>query len=82
MVSFWFIVVFTILLESFRPHCSLCLLYNRTNGRWNIGPRHKFIKYQADAHYEYFDELSVFSAGGANESLVWNSRSILTLPFS
>jgi hypothetical protein len=38
-------------------------------GRWNIGPDHKFIKYQADAHYEAFDELGVFSAGGSNESI-------------
>ena len=38
-------------------------------GRYLIGPDHRFIKYQADAHYELFDRLSVFSAGGSNESI-------------
>ena len=38
-------------------------------GRYVIGPSHRFIKYQADAHYEEFQELSVFSAGGSNESI-------------
>lgn len=39
------------------------------SGRWNLGPDHHFIKYQADAHLENLDELSVFSAGGSNESI-------------
>ena len=38
-------------------------------GRYSTGPDHHFIKYQADAHYEEFNELSVFSAGGSNESI-------------
>jgi hypothetical protein len=39
------------------------------HGRYNLGPDHHFIKYQADAHLEAFDQLSVFSAGGSNESI-------------
>jgi hypothetical protein len=38
-------------------------------GRYAIGPDHKFITYQADAHYEALDELSIFSAGGSNSSI-------------
>jgi hypothetical protein len=38
-------------------------------GRYNLGPDHRFIKYQGDAHYEVLDGLSVFSAGGSNESI-------------
>jgi hypothetical protein len=38
-------------------------------GRHNLGPDHRFIKYQADAHHEVLEELSVFSAGGSNESI-------------
>lgn len=38
-------------------------------GRYMLGPDHRFIKYPADAYYELFDELSVFSAGGSNESI-------------
>ena len=40
-----------------------------TYGRYFVGPDHKFIKYQADSHYEMFDGLSVFSAAGSNESI-------------
>ena len=38
-------------------------------GRYNIGPDRKFLKYQADAHHIFLDDLSVFSAGGGNESI-------------
>ena len=38
-------------------------------GRYALGPDHRFIKYQRDAHFEYMDALSVFSAGGSNESI-------------
>eukprot|EP00339_Tiarina_fusa_P002084 CAMPEP_0117020172 /NCGR_PEP_ID=MMETSP0472-20121206/15374_1 /TAXON_ID=693140 ORGANISM="Tiarina fusus, Strain LIS" /NCGR_SAMPLE_ID=MMETSP0472 /ASSEMBLY_ACC=CAM_ASM_000603 /LENGTH=313 /DNA_ID=CAMNT_0004725319 /DNA_START=158 /DNA_END=1099 /DNA_ORIENTATION=+ len=38
-------------------------------GRHNLGPDHRFIKYQGDAHYEVLDGLGVFSAGGSNESI-------------
>mmetsp|Transcript_27665 Transcript_27665/g.51897 ORF Transcript_27665/g.51897 Transcript_27665/m.51897 type:complete len:316 (+) Transcript_27665:144-1091(+) len=40
-----------------------------TRGRYALGPDRKFIKYQADAHYVLFDELSVFSQAGSNESI-------------
>lgn len=38
-------------------------------GRYFLGADHHFIKYQADAHYHSLVELSVFSAGGGNESI-------------
>lgn len=38
-------------------------------GRYNTGADHKFILYQADAHYESLDALSVFSAGESNSSI-------------
>jgi hypothetical protein len=38
-------------------------------GRHAIGPNRRFIKYQADSHYEMFDGLSVFSKAGTNESI-------------
>jgi regulator of protease activity HflC (stomatin/prohibitin superfamily) len=34
-----------------------------------LGPDKKFLIYQADAHHEHFDSLSVFSAGQGNESI-------------
>lgn len=40
-----------------------------SNGRYSIGPGNKFIKYQADAHFESFDSLSVFSDGASNSSI-------------
>eukprot|EP00804_Cyclotella_cryptica_P005676 CCRYP_000049-RB/>CCRYP_000049-RB protein AED:0.11 eAED:0.11 QI:1916/1/1/1/0.75/0.6/5/318/313 len=40
-----------------------------TNGRYMLGPDRHFIKYQADAHLESFDELSVFSATTSNMSI-------------
>lgn len=40
-----------------------------SSGRYLIGPGRRFIKYQADSHYVYFDELSVFSKAGTNESI-------------
>jgi hypothetical protein len=40
-----------------------------TRGRYHLGPDFKFIKYQADSHFEQFSELSVFSAGNSNESI-------------
>lgn len=36
------------------------------SGRYFIGPDYKFLKYQADAHLIKLDDLSVFSAGGAD----------------
>jgi len=35
-------------------------------GRYFVGPDHKFLKYQADAHLVQFDDLAVFSDGGAD----------------
>ena len=32
-----------------------------SNGRYNLGPDRRFIKYQADAHIESFEALGVFS---------------------
>ena len=40
-----------------------------SSGRYTTGPDHHFIKYPADALYEEFNGLSVFSAGGSNESI-------------
>jgi len=40
-----------------------------TNGRYMLGPDRHFIKYQADAHLESFEELSVFSATTSNVSI-------------
>ena len=31
-------------------------------GRYNLGPDRKFLKYQADAHHEHFEDLAIFSA--------------------
>mmetsp|Transcript_37477 Transcript_37477/g.77736 ORF Transcript_37477/g.77736 Transcript_37477/m.77736 type:complete len:313 (+) Transcript_37477:1654-2592(+) len=42
-------------------------VYSR--GRYNIGPANRFIKYQADAHTESFEEFAVFSAGSSNSSV-------------
>jgi SepF-like predicted cell division protein (DUF552 family) len=42
-------------------------VYSR--GRYAIGPDRRFIKYQADAHLESFDQLGVFSASTSNESI-------------
>jgi len=38
-------------------------------GRYLIGPGHAFIKYQRNAHLEFLDGLSVFSAGSSTESI-------------
>lgn len=38
-------------------------------GRYNLGPDYKFLKYQADAHVENLNEVSVFSAGQTNSSI-------------
>jgi len=38
-------------------------------GRYSTGVTKGFLKYQADAHYEKFDQLSVFSAGESNSSI-------------
>ncbi|KAL7537553.1 hypothetical protein ACHAXR_010241 [Thalassiosira sp. AJA248-18] len=40
-----------------------------SNGRYNIGPDRRFIKYQADAHLESFEQLGVFSATTSNVSI-------------
>jgi len=40
-----------------------------TNGRYMLGPDHRFIKYQADAHLESFEALGVFSATNSNISI-------------
>eukprot|EP00571_Detonula_confervacea_P009803 CAMPEP_0172299580 /NCGR_PEP_ID=MMETSP1058-20130122/1852_1 /TAXON_ID=83371 /ORGANISM="Detonula confervacea, Strain CCMP 353" /LENGTH=371 /DNA_ID=CAMNT_0013009081 /DNA_START=107 /DNA_END=1222 /DNA_ORIENTATION=- len=40
-----------------------------SNGRYAIGADKHFIKYQADAHLESFDELGVFSATTSNVSI-------------
>lgn len=40
-----------------------------TRGRYNLGPTKSFLVYQADAHLEKLDDLSVFSAGGTNSSI-------------
>mmetsp|Transcript_2556 Transcript_2556/g.3917 ORF Transcript_2556/g.3917 Transcript_2556/m.3917 type:complete len:374 (+) Transcript_2556:101-1222(+) len=40
-----------------------------SNGRYGLGPDKRFIKYQADAHVESFDELGVFSATTSNVSI-------------
>jgi len=40
-----------------------------TKGRYNLGPTKSFLKYQADAHLEELDDLSVFSSGGSNSSI-------------
>jgi hypothetical protein len=42
-------------------------VYSR--GRYALGVTKGFLKYQADAHHENFDELSVFSAGESNSSI-------------
>jgi SPFH domain / Band 7 family len=42
-------------------------VYNQ--GRYFLGPGRRFIKYQADSHHVIFDELSVFSKAGSNESI-------------
>jgi hypothetical protein len=42
-------------------------VYSR--GRYSLGVTKGFLKYQADAHYEKLEELSVFSSGGGNESI-------------
>lgn len=42
-------------------------VYSR--GRYALGVTKGFLKYQADAHHENFDELSVFSAGNSNSSI-------------
>lgn len=39
------------------------------SGRYRLGPRHTFFTYPADAHVEEIANLSVFSAGGNNESI-------------
>lgn len=39
-----------------------------SNGRYNLGPDRRFIKYQADAHIESFEALGVFSATTSNVS--------------
>jgi len=38
-------------------------------GRYALGPDRHFIKYQADAHLETFDEMGVFSASTSKESV-------------
>eukprot|EP00568_Trieres_chinensis_P003646 CAMPEP_0183306692 /NCGR_PEP_ID=MMETSP0160_2-20130417/13528_1 /TAXON_ID=2839 ORGANISM="Odontella Sinensis, Strain Grunow 1884" /NCGR_SAMPLE_ID=MMETSP0160_2 /ASSEMBLY_ACC=CAM_ASM_000250 /LENGTH=315 /DNA_ID=CAMNT_0025470133 /DNA_START=15 /DNA_END=962 /DNA_ORIENTATION=+ len=38
-------------------------------GRYLLGPDYKFLKYQADAHHEHLDALSVFSGGTSNASI-------------
>jgi hypothetical protein len=43
--------------------------YVYERGRYNVGPTYKFIKYQADAHFEEFNALSVFSKGASNTSI-------------
>ena len=40
-----------------------------TNGRYMLGPDKKFVKYQADAHVESFENFGVFSATLSNESI-------------
>jgi len=40
-----------------------------SQGRYFLGPAKTFLTYQADAHIEALDELSVFSAGQSNESI-------------
>lgn len=35
-------------------------------GRYLVGPDHKFLKYQADAHYVHLEDVGVFSDGGAD----------------
>lgn len=42
-------------------------VYSR--GRYALGVTKGFLTYQADAHYEQFNELSVFSAGESNSSI-------------
>jgi len=42
-------------------------VYSR--GQYLLGPAKTFLKYQADAHHEVLDDLSVFSAGGSNQSI-------------
>ena len=42
-------------------------MYGR--GRYLLGPARTFLKYPADAQHEILDDLSVFSAGGSNESI-------------
>lgn len=38
-------------------------------GRYMTGPTYDFLKYRSDAHYEEFEDLSIFSSGGSNESI-------------
>mmetsp|Transcript_29586 Transcript_29586/g.66371 ORF Transcript_29586/g.66371 Transcript_29586/m.66371 type:complete len:313 (+) Transcript_29586:222-1160(+) len=40
-----------------------------TSGRYMLGPDKKFVKYQADAHVESFENFGVFSATLSNESI-------------
>ena len=40
-----------------------------TSGRFMLGPDYTFLKYKADAHNLKLSDLSVFSAGGSNESI-------------
>mmetsp|Transcript_26261 Transcript_26261/g.31760 ORF Transcript_26261/g.31760 Transcript_26261/m.31760 type:complete len:316 (+) Transcript_26261:65-1012(+) len=40
-----------------------------SGGRYFLGLGKNFLKYQADAHHEHLEQLSVFSAGGTNESI-------------
>ena len=56
-------------LNQFRVTGSVDTTHVYAYGRYTIGPSHKFVKYQADAQYVEFSELSVFSAGGSNISI-------------
>ena len=40
-----------------------------TRGRYALGPARTFLRYPADAQYDSFEDLSVFSAGVSNESI-------------
>lgn len=40
-----------------------------SSGRYFLGLGNGFLKYQADSHFEQLHYLSVFSAGGSNESI-------------
>ena len=40
-----------------------------SGGRYMTGPTYDFLRYPSDAHLEDFEDLSVFSSGGNNESI-------------
>jgi hypothetical protein len=51
------------------------------SGRYFLGPDHRFIPYQADAHFESFEELAVFSKSTSNESVGLEFRIDVDLTF-